>query len=295
MPMRCVRYERARDDAGRTARRCSKDAASRRTARRPSAAARERVGAREVRPGGRRRVLQRQVVSAQRAARKVPLRRRAAARAQSPDCSRPTSIRRRRRSPNSSTDRTTKPPPSTRTAAPSAFRSTRSAASSPSARRSRQLCTTRPSRRDATRRRACIVEDRFAVSGSGVRRRRHAGPRIDQSGAPARDAAVSAGRRRRALPDRHAAAVHRRRRLVSRHHPPAYRVDLHRADEDRFVAQRRKATAERWEDAYDAHRAPGRGARTRHVRASAFGARIRTKGYSTATPLRSTRAAFRSF
>ena len=52
--------------------------------------------------------------------------------------------------------------------------------------------------------------------------------------------ALSAGRRRRALPDRHATAVHRRRRSVSRYHPPLHRVHLHRADEDRSVAHRRR-------------------------------------------------------
>ena len=90
----------------------------------------------------------------------------------------------------------------------------------------------------------------FAVSGQRLRRRRHAGPRIDQPGPSPRDAVVLARRGRRALPDRHAAAVHRRRRVVSRHHPALHREHVHRADEDRSVAHDRSASGrEGWQAA----------------------------------------------
>ena len=122
----------------------------------------------------------------------------------------------------------------TRAHCPLALRST---ALSPSV-QGRRRRHARRNARGTRRADARYGQNRLAVSAARLCGCRHARPGVGQPGASSRHAAsfFHTDRRRGRLRDRHAAAVYRRRCRVSGHHTRTHRFDIHRPNEDRFVA-----------------------------------------------------------
>ena len=134
----------------------------------------------------------------------------------------------------------------------------------------------RAARCDRRRRFGAVVRDRsrrLAFLGERLRRRRHAGTRFAESGAPPRHARLSPAYRCGALSDRHATAVQRRRRGLSRADRRARRDHLHRANEDRSVARARTRRRGRPGSTRASASASGRRASRRRPRSSPLSAR----------------------